>query len=113
LFALPISFAGFEMTPALALVAGNIMAATFASRQAITLTLKKRRALTPTTEELIFTPNEPIHFTAGQYMEIQVPHKKKDLRGLRRSFSITSVPGEDEVRFGIKYYEPSSSFKKK
>jgi ferredoxin-NADP reductase len=36
-----------------------------------------------------------------------------DLRGNRRTFSIESAPGDDEVKFVIKISERSSSFKKK
>ncbi|MGI8637560.1 MAG: ferredoxin--NADP reductase, partial [Segetibacter sp.] len=33
-------------------------------------------------------------------------------RGNRRSFTIASSPHEDQVKIGIKFYEPSSEFKK-
>lgn len=112
LFLLPIKVGILQMTPALALLGGNIVAAFFANRRAIELTFKKRTKLTPSTDELIFTTNSPVAYTAGQYMEITVPHKKADFRGIRRSFSVTSLPGDNEVSFGIKFYEPSSSFKK-
>jgi len=111
LFAVPLNLVIIEMTPALALLVGNGVAALFAARESISLVFKKRNRLTPTTEEYIFTPNKPIHFTAGQYVEVQLPHKNIDFRGYRRSFSLTSVPGKDEVSLGVKFYEPSSSFK--
>ncbi len=111
LFALPLNLVIIEMTPALALLVGNMAAAIFASRSSVSLMLKKRRSLTPTTDEFIFTPNKPIHFLAGQYIEMQLYHKKIDFRGYRRSFSLTSAPGKDEVSIGVKFYEPSSSFK--
>ncbi|MES2630507.1 MAG: oxidoreductase [Patescibacteria group bacterium] len=111
LFAIPIDLIFVSMTPALALLIGNVIGAVFASRESIGLVFKKRRQLTPTTEEYIFTPNKPIRFTAGQFVEVQLPHKKIDFRGYRRSFSLTSVPGANEVSLGIKFYEPSSSFK--
>jgi len=111
LFALPLDIGIIEMTPALAILIGNIVAAVFLSRERISLVFKKRRPLTPTTDEYIFTPNKPINFTAGQYLEVQLPHKKADFRGYRRSFSITSAPGQNEIAMGIKFYTPSSSFK--
>ena len=111
LFSLPINFVIVEMTPALALLIGNIVATIFVARESISLVLKKRNRLTPTSEEYVFTPNKPIHFTAGQYIEVQLDHKKTDFRGNRKSFSLTSVPGKEEVSLGIKFYEPSSSFK--
>jgi len=111
LFAIPLNLVIVDMTPALAILIGNVVAAVFLSREKISLVFKKRRALTPTTDEYIFTPNKPIKFTAGQYLEVQLPHKKTDFRGYRRSFSITSIPGAKEVAFGIKFYTPSSTFK--
>jgi ferredoxin-NADP reductase len=111
LFAVPLNLIIIDMTPALAILVGNIVATIFLARERISLVFKKRRPLTPTTDEYIFTPNKPIHFTAGQYLEVQLPHKRADFRGYRRSFSVTSAPGENEIAFGIKFYTPSSSFK--
>lgn len=111
-FVLPIRFGIFQMTPAVALLLGNIVAAVFANRYAITLTFKKRHALTPTTDELVFEPSRRVQFEAGQYMELTFPHNKADFRGIRRSFSMTSMPQDEEVTFGVKFYTPSSSFKK-
>lgn len=111
LFAIPLNLIIVDMTPALAILIGNVVATIFATRERINLVLKERRPLTPTSDEYIFTPNKPIPFTAGQYLEVQLPHKKTDFRGYRRSFSITSAPGENEIAFGIKFYTPSSSFK--
>ena len=111
LFALPLNLIIVDMTPALAILVGNLVATIFLARERISLVLKKRIPLTPTTDEYVFIPNKPVHFTAGQYLEIQLPHKKADFRGIRRSFSMTSVPGAKEVAFGIKFYQPSSTFK--
>jgi ferredoxin-NADP reductase len=113
LFAVPISFAGVEMTPALALVIGNVFAFLVSRKYGVELRFKEAKQLTPTSKELIFTPSRKVRFEPGQYMEIQVPHSNADLRGQRRSFSLTSAPGADTVSFGIKFYEPSSTFKKK
>ena len=41
-----------------------------------------------------------------------MPHKKPDFRGVRRSFSITSIPSNTEISLGVKFYEPSNSFKR-
>lgn len=111
LFALPLNLGLIEMSPALALLIGNVIAAIFVARQKIELTLKSRKLLTPTTQEYVFTPNKPIHHKAGQYIEVQLFHKKIDIRGYRRSFSLTSVPGKNEVTLGVKFYQPSSTFK--
>jgi ferredoxin-NADP reductase len=112
LFLLPFKLGVFQFTPAVALIGGNIVAVFFARRHAVQLTFKRRRSLTPTTDELIFSTTAPVSFIPGQYMEIALPHKKADFRGVRRSFSITSLPEQKEVSFGIKFYEPSSTLKK-
>ncbi|MDB5180457.1 MAG: oxidoreductase [Candidatus Saccharibacteria bacterium] len=111
LFAVPLDLYFVEMTPALAILIGNLVSTIFLARENIRMVLKKRRQLTPTTQELVFMPNKPIRYSAGQYIEIQLPHKKVDFRGYRRSFSFTSAPEKNEVTLGVKFYEPSSSFK--
>ena len=112
LFALPIEIGDFNTTPALALLVGNLLAFAFARRTSIILEFKKRRTLTPTADEFVFRPLMPVNYQAGQYMELTVAHPRKDLRGIRRSFSVTSSPSSDDVTFGVKFYEPSSTFKK-
>jgi ferredoxin-NADP reductase len=72
----------------------------------------ERHQLTPTTEEYVFEARRPLNFEAGQFVEITLPHPGKDWRGIRRSFSVTSVPGERRLAIGVKFYEPSSSFKR-
>ena len=113
LFAVPLQVGGYQMNPETALILGNVFAFVVAGRRAVALAFKERRSLTPTTDELVFTPSTPVNFTPGQYMELSLAHEKADFRGERRSFSITSLPEAKEVTFGIKFYEPSSSFKKK
>ncbi|MGV9001525.1 MAG: ferredoxin--NADP reductase [Candidatus Saccharimonadaceae bacterium] len=112
LFVVPLQIGPFQMSPALALLVGNVLAAVFASRRVIELTFKKRQSLTPTTDELIFSPSAKVSYTPGQFMEVTLPHKKADFRGTRRGFSMTSIPSEKDISFGIKFYEPSSTFKK-
>jgi ferredoxin-NADP reductase len=111
LFAIPFHIGEFSSSPAFALVVGNLVALVFARRSRISLTLNKQVTLTPTTEEFVFIPSRSLRFEAGQYLELTLPHKKDDLRGSRRSFSITSAPGEAVITLGVKFYQPSSSFK--
>ncbi len=112
LFVVPLKFGSIEVSPALALVIGNIIAAVFASRRAVQLTLKSRKPLTPTTDEFVFSASTPLNYEPGQFVEIGLPSGKSDSRGVRRSFSVTSHPGQKDISLGIKFYEPSSSFKK-
>jgi ferredoxin-NADP reductase len=108
---LPLRFGTFSISLVLAIVLGNIIAFAFSHRRHITLTLTERHSLTPTTDELVLTSPSPLVFEPGQYLELSLPHSGSDWRGMRRSFSMTSAPGEHEVRLGIKFYEPASSFK--
>jgi ferredoxin-NADP reductase len=111
LFALPLHVGEVTMTPALALIVGNVFAYCATRRQKIVIKLKERRQLTPTTDEYVFESKRPLNFEAGQFIEMTLPHPRKDWRGIRRSFSVTSVPGTTELAIGVKFYEPSSSFK--
>lgn len=112
LFAIPIHTGDFVTGPAFALVAGNLLAFVFRRQQTVTLKFKEMKQLTPSSFEFIFKPLKKVRHESGQYAELTIPHSHSDLRGERRSFSITSAPGEDEMRFGVKFYDPSSSFKK-
>lgn len=111
LFAVPFHIGDFSSTPAVALVIGNAIAFTFLQRRSMLLTYKGNSILTPSSREYHFKPVRPIQFSAGQYMEITLPHAKKDGRGIRRSFSIVAAPGNEDISFGIKMYDKSSSFK--
>jgi ferredoxin-NADP reductase len=97
-------------TPQLALVIGNLIAFFFGQRRDIRLSLVEKTQLTPTTWEFSFRPARPVRFTPGQYMELTVPHRKADLKGLRRVFSISSAPGE-VITFALKITDEVSSFK--
>ncbi|GAA4768094.1 FAD-dependent oxidoreductase [Microbacterium gilvum] len=77
-----------------ALLIGNLVAFAFAARGAVRLTLARRRALTPTVQELSFTAMRPVAFEPGQYLELDVPHRRPDARGTRREFSVSSAPEE-------------------
>lgn len=112
LFAIPLSIGSFEMTPVLALLIGNAYAFIVSHRRSLQLEFVNMVALTPTSYELIFKPLVPVRYEAGQYMELTLHHPGKDFRGIRRVFSITSAPGDEMIRFGIKFYEPSSTFKR-
>lgn len=111
---LPFHFGWFNSSPAFALLVGNALAFVlgFRQRRDLQLRLKERSSLTPTTEEYVFSSPVPVYFSPGQYIELTLPHAHADIRGSRRSFSITSMPGETNIRLGVKFYNPSSSFKK-
>jgi len=112
IFAVPFSIGAFETSAIVALLVGNLFAFIVSHRHGIRLTFQKRIPLTPTTDEIVFKASRPIRYEAGQYMELMLPHPKKDLRGIRRMFSVASASNNQTVTFGVKYYEPSSTFKK-
>ena len=108
----------FYASPELALVVGNLLAFLVGQRRGMRLHFLGRTQLTPTSWEFEFQPQRPVAFTAGQYMELSLPHRGADARGHRRVFSIASGPGaskrtaNDTVRFGLRVPEKSSSFKR-
>jgi len=109
----PFALGAFVMFPEVAILVGNLLAfaLAFRSRRGVRLTLARRRRVTPSVEELVLHAASPVSFTPGQYVELEVPHRRSDARGTRREFSIVSRPGED-IR--IAYRVPDgrqSSFK--
>ncbi len=106
------SLGGYHFTPETALLAGNVAVVLFASRIKVQLTLQKVLPLGEHTFEYVFKPSRKLFFRPGQYVELTVPHAHADARGIRRYFTISSPPTAEDVRFGIKFYEPSSTFKK-
>ncbi|HET8991481.1 MAG TPA: FAD-dependent oxidoreductase [Candidatus Saccharimonadales bacterium] len=59
-----------------------------------------------------FEPSQKLSFTAGQYIEMSLPHEHPDNRGVRRWFTISSSPTEPLVSITTRIIEKSSSFKK-
>ncbi|MET0990621.1 MAG: FAD-dependent oxidoreductase [Glaciihabitans sp.] len=108
---LPFSVGPFYNSPELALVLGNVFAFAMGQRRGIHLKFRGRTQLTPTSWEFEFEPTRRVSFLPGQYMELSLPHRGADPRGMRRVFSIASAPG-DTVRFGLRIPEVSSSFKR-
>ncbi|MBN9181070.1 MAG: FAD-dependent oxidoreductase, partial [Microbacterium sp.] len=86
-----------------ALVIANLVAFAFALRQAVRLTLVSREQLAPTLAALAFRAKRRFRFEAGQYLELDVPHRRPDARGTRREFSIVSAPEDlPEVRIAFR-----------
>jgi len=61
-----------------------------------------------------FRPEKPPHYTAGQFIELVVPHSKPDQRGTKRWFTLSSSPTDELLTITTKYAgdDKSSSFKK-
>lgn len=113
LFATSFRIGGIFISPEAALAIGNIGAFMVGQKHAITLRFIKQLRLTPTSSEYVFETNHTLRFTPGQYIEITLPHSKPDSRGSRRSFSLTSIPGNTQITIGVKIPPEPSSFKQK
>ncbi|MGW9404645.1 oxidoreductase [Arthrobacter sp. NPDC055585] len=114
LFAVPLSVGPVFMSPELALLIGNLLAFAAGQRGGIALRLVSSRELTPSSRELVFEPERPLRYTAGQYLELSLPHPSPDGRGLRRIFSLTSDPADPKtVSVALRVSVPGSSFKTK
>lgn len=74
--------------------------------------LKEKIRLTPDTYDFIFQSDSPIRFTPGQYMEFTFEHPKSDSCGNRRYLSLASSPTEPDIRLGVKFANPPSTFKR-
>ena len=94
------------------LIAGNLFDFGLNHKQSYTLRLKEKIKISDRVYDFIFEPNRALRFVPGQYMEWTLKHKRIDGRGNRRSFTIASSPTEPLVHLGVKFYEPSSSYKK-
>jgi ferredoxin-NADP reductase len=60
-----------------------------------------------------FKPEQPVHYTAGQYTELTVPHLHPDKRGSKRWFTLSSSPTDELLSITTKFAaEKGSSFKR-
>lgn len=110
LAALPLHYATVTMTPALALVIGNILAFYFGTRRGVTLRFVAKKKQGDDGYEFLFDVPK-FQYIPGQYIELHVPHTKADFRGTRRVFSLIGTPGENQVSFATKFPKKHSSFK--
>jgi hypothetical protein len=81
----PIDVGDVSLGQERALLIGNLLAFVFALRTAVRLTFQGRTALTPTVRELSFRAERRFRFVAGQYLELEVPHRRPDARGRAES----------------------------
>lgn len=119
-FSVPLGTVTVYASPELALLAGNLVAlvATLISRAS-----RSARVQLMDTERLgdygavfTFAPQGPVRFQAGQWIELDVPHRNADRRGARRVFSVVSAPHEARsdspaIRIATRHATPGSSFK--
>ena len=100
------------ITPELALVIGNVVAFLFGQKRAITLRFVGKTVYNNGQVAYDFQPQARLRFTAGQYIELTLPHKKADMKGIRRVFSIASGETDETLRIITRHSEPSSTFKR-
>nr|MBI5455510.1 RnfABCDGE type electron transport complex subunit D [Candidatus Levybacteria bacterium] len=105
-------FVNFAITPEMALCIGNIFTYIINPNYRFSLSLKWKKQLSSDTLEFAFDKPLDFKFIPGQFMEWTLPHKKTDNRGNRRYFSIVSSPTEQIIKILVKFYSPSSSYKK-
>lgn len=110
LMTLPLHYGRITMTPALALVMGNLVGWWFGQRRSIALRYVGKKQLTETTHSFSFDTKK-LSFEPGQYIEITLPHSRPDSRGQRRVFSIVGSPGDEQISIGTKIPTKASSFK--
>lgn len=60
----------------------------------------------------IFDPQQKLIWIPGQFLIYSLPHKKEDVRGIQRFFTISSAPYEKLVMLSTKISKNSSTFKK-
>ncbi len=101
-----------SFTPEIALCIGNVFSYAISPNYRFSLPLAWKKQVSPDTYVFAFEQPKSLKFRPGQYMEWTLPHKNTDSRGNRRYFSISSSPTEEALMMTVKFYDPSSSYKK-
>jgi len=60
-----------------------------------------------------FEPEKPIHYTAGQFVELTLKHAHPDSRGVKRWFTLSSSPNEKLISVTTKFAKQNGSSYKK
>lgn len=104
-------FGGYYFTPETALLAGNLFVYLTGPKQKLILKLKEKLAVAAGTYDFVFAGGGNFNFRPGQYLEWTLGQDGPDRRGSRRYFTLASSPTEADMRLGVKFYNPASSFK--
>ncbi len=112
LFAPNIHIGSYYLTPEIALLIGNIFVYFVSPKGRFILTLKEKNNIGKDQYEFVFSTDHSFSFRPGQYLEWTLGHRFADNRGNRRYFTIASSPTDDDVRLGVKFYKPASSYKR-
>jgi glycine betaine catabolism B len=101
----------FFTTPEIALLIGNAYSWLVSPKNRLVLYLKEKRRISPLAWDFVFAPNRKLAFAPGQYMEWTLGHEDPDSRGTRRYFTLASSPTESDVHLGVRFNDPSSTYK--
>lgn len=107
-----VHLASFYTSPELSLVVGNVFAYIINPRVRLFPVLAQKVRIAANSVDFVFRADKRLAYQPGQYMEWTLPHRHIDNRGNRRYFTLASSPTEPTLRLGVKFYEPSSSYKK-
>jgi ferredoxin-NADP reductase/Na+-translocating ferredoxin:NAD+ oxidoreductase RnfD subunit len=111
LFAPAFHIGPFYTTPEIALVLGNFISYLASPKERLVLQLKEKRQIGSNAWDFIFASERQLAFNPGQYMEWTLGHAEPDSRGNRRYFTLASAPSERNLRLGVRFNNPSSSYK--
>lgn len=75
------------------------------------LCFERREELASAIWQYHFRPERPLDFVAGQYASFRLPQALSDQRGQARTFTLTSLPGDELVSFVAKFVSPLSPYK--
>ena len=105
-------FGSIYSTPELALLIGNLFVYLISPKTKLILRLKEIVPIATDAYDFVFTTNQKFNFKPGQYLEWTFAHPHPDNRGNRRYFTIASSPTEPDIKMGLKFYNPASTYKK-
>jgi ferredoxin-NADP reductase len=78
------------------------------------VTLDHAEQITATLYTFWFKTPRPMRFTAGQFIELYLPHEQPDNRGTKHWFTLSSSPTEDQIGITTAFAAgQSSTFKQK
>ena len=58
-----------------------------------------------------FKPEQSVQYTAGQFVELTIPHNNPDKRGIKRWLTLSSSPKQALLSITTKFASTSSSYK--
>ena len=120
-FGLNVGPVSVTSSPELALVIGNVVAWSTTSLRAVRrqagLAVHEVIDITDTVREYRFTADRPLVIEPGQWVELQLPHRRPDSRGSRRVMSVSRLAPADEAStwtFAVttRHTDPGSSWKR-